>query len=233
MSHCIQYFEGNNDKLILEKFSSFETHKVLEIIFRFSAQTQYFLKDNIFCHELEILLKNFIAFCINHNDFSRTNDSIMTMLLECFTCCFIIFKHKNIFRFFIKKYKGIQFFQDYVITFFDFANSLKKSTLSNRNALSFVKSSLLSFSKNLEFDNVLIKKYHIKIDKTLTKSFIFFVNRYLLDKTFSSNMLNECYRIVIIFFDCLFNYLNQTLYSSRRAEFSSEEASQLQDVLDT
>ena len=152
------------------------------------------MRDQDFCSELSDLFKNFSTFCFNHNDFSRLNDNIMRTLLESFACNFTLLKHKPIYKHFHRKYKGTQFFQDFTMIFLRYINTLKKTSITTKKSFWLLKSSLLSLSKNFAFDNIFEKNHHFKLDIHVLKECIFFLNRFLLDKTLSSHVLIEWYR---------------------------------------
>ena len=89
---------GETKDICVIKFNTFKFSDIIEYILAKSNIISMFLNnDKDFVQELDSLFDNFYNFCMNHNEFSRMNESIMQTVLECFSCVLIIIKHKKVY----------------------------------------------------------------------------------------------------------------------------------------
>lgn len=112
LKKCIDYFMGESDQMTIIKFNTFDFSETLEYIFKYSHIIYKFMKDPEFLQKMELMFNNFYTFCMNHNEFSRLNESIVLTILESFSCVMIMLKHQKIYLYFITRFEHNLFYQD-------------------------------------------------------------------------------------------------------------------------
>jgi hypothetical protein len=86
----------------------------------------------LFLTQISTLFDNLFNFCMNHNEFSRHNESITSTIIECFTCLLTLLKHKTIYLHFCKKYSGNFFYQSLMQNYLHLLASLKAPSITTK-----------------------------------------------------------------------------------------------------
>ena len=125
LDKCIQYFQGETPSLCIIKFNHLDFSLTFNAIFRHPRFMLKFMRDEKFGIEIHKLFDNLYNFCMNHNEFSRLNESIMSTVIECFSCLTILLKHKHMFAHFTRRYEGNFFWQEILENYFTCLASLR------------------------------------------------------------------------------------------------------------
>jgi len=211
LKKCIDYFMGETDSMTIIKFNTFDFSETLEYIFKYSHLMHKFMRDPVFLHRLETLFNHFYTFCMNHNEFSRLNESIVLTILESYSCVMIMLKHQKIYLYFIDRFEQKEFYQDLVLNFFLFINSLKKNSIQTLRSFYLMRNSLQAIKRHLYFMEMFENRINLDFNIDIVKESLFFINKFLSDKTISSNILLQYYETSKVILDCLSCYLSSKI----------------------